>query len=123
MAVVLLVWSAVSALLAGAIHLAAALIVLRRRTRPAPAPAAALPAVTLIRPLRGLDADAERCHRSLLEGSHLPAEVLFVVEDEGDPAVPAARAICAEFPDRARLLVAPLRPDVLSGKVRNMIAG
>jgi ceramide glucosyltransferase len=119
----LLVWSALSALLTNALHLTAALVVLRRRPAPAIRPAAELPAVTIIRPLKGLDPDAARCHQSLFAGSYQPAEVLFVVEDPGDPAVPAARAACAAHPERARLLVAPPRADVLSGKVRNMLAG
>ncbi|AOZ69219.1 ceramide glucosyltransferase [Rhodobacter xanthinilyticus] len=78
---------------------------LPRRPAPAPAPEA-LPFISLIRPVCGLDPfDAETLGSSF--GLDYPDyEVIFCVADPADPVVPLVRALIAAHPgQRAQLLI------------------
>lgn len=121
----LLTWASAAAVIANGMFIGALLAIkLKDKSADAPAPDPRdLPALTIVRPLRGLEEDAVAHHASLFEGSHQPAAVLFVVESEDDPAVEGVRPILERYPDRARLLTSAHATPVLSGKVRNMIAG
>lgn len=124
----LLIWAAAAALIANGMFIGA-LLAIKLKGKPGAAPAPGedglqdLPALTIVRPLRGLEDGAEAHHESLFEGRYKPAAVLFVVESEEDSAVEGVRPILERYPDRARLLTSAHAPPVLSGKVRNMIAG
>ncbi len=125
----LLIWAVAAAAIANAMYVAALLAVRLKKSGPPDPPIGKqedlqdLPALTIVRPLRGLEDGAEAHHASLFEGSFKPAAVLFVVESEDDPAVEGVRPILERYPDSARLLTSAHAPPVLSGKVRNMIAG
>ena len=94
-----------------------ALAVLRRKEPVATAP---LPAVSLLKPLRGGDPDLETALRSHCVQDYPEYEVLLGVSDRADPAVPVAEKLVREFPGRVRLL---LCPEVLGAnrKVSNLI--
>jgi ceramide glucosyltransferase len=72
---------------------------------------ACLPAVTLLKPLKGADAETETCLRSWLEQDYpAPIRVLFGVASEDDPVCPLVRKLIAEHPRcDARLVVCPER--------------
>jgi ceramide glucosyltransferase len=86
---------------------AAARFPLHRRTAVPATP----PAVTLLKPLKGADAETETCLRSWLEQDYpAPVRALFGVASENDPACPLVRKLIAERPERdARLVVCPER--------------
>jgi ceramide glucosyltransferase len=100
---------------------------LRRYAPEGGLPARALPrypSVTMIRPIRGLDVDAEDNLRATLDNDY-PGQLdtIFVLDDESDPALPLVRRIAEEFPDRARVLIAgPPRPG-MTGKLNAMSLG
>lgn len=127
---VLLLWSAVAVVVANSLH-AAALLTIHRGRRQDAARASAGPdvhsheseALTLVRPLRGLEPDAVATHETLYSGRCVPQEVLFVVESASDPAVEGVKPMLERHPERSRLLVSKDAPPVLSAKVRNMIVG
>lgn len=124
---VLLAWSALAAILANALQIAA-LLAARYGQRASLKHQSTddirgLPELTIVRPLRGLDPCALACHTSLLSGRYQPAKVLFVVESKDDPAIEGVQPILNAYPDKAQLLVSKPAPFVLSAKVRNMITG
>lgn len=124
-AALLLLWAAAALLVANALHGAALFTIHRGRRRPADAapPAAPPEALTLVRPLRGLEPDAVATHETLYSARCVPEEVLFVVEAADDPAVEGVKPMLQRHPGRARLLVSSEAPPVPSAKVRNMIVG
>ena len=100
-----------------------ALVLARRRRRPAPDPAVGLPFVALLRPVCGLDPfDAETLATSF--GLDYPEyEVIFCAASASDPVLPLVRRLIAEHPGtRARLLVGD---DAVSGnpKLNNLVKG
>lgn len=74
-------------------------------------PGDSAPPLTLLKPLKGADAETETCLRSWLAQDYPgPVQVLFAVADEADPAVPVVRRLLAEFPAvEAQLVVGPER--------------
>ena len=68
-----------------------------------------LPAVTLLKPLKGCDEHTESCLRSwLVQDYPAPVQVLFGVKDADDPACEVVRKLIAEFPQHdARLVICP----------------
>lgn len=124
---VLLAWSALAAILANALQIAA-LFIVRYGQRVSIKHQSThningLPELTIVRPLRGLDPRALACHTSLFNGGYQPAKVLFVVESNDDPAIEGVQQILNAYPYKAQLLVSKPAPFVLSVKVRNMITG
>src|SRR5437899_11568660 len=64
------------------------------------------PSVSLLKPVRGVDFGSYENFVSCCRQEYPEYEVLFAVNDDGDPAVPVIRRIIAEFPERRiRLLV------------------
>ena len=64
------------------------------------------PSVSLLKPVRGVDFGSYENFVSFCRQEYPDYEVLFAVNDDGDPAVPVIRRIIAEFPERRiRLLV------------------
>ncbi len=78
--------------------------------RRAPAPDFA-PPLTLLKPLKGADAETAACLRSWLAQDYPgPVQVLFAVAAETDPAVAVVRRLLAEFPAAdAQLVLCPER--------------
>jgi ceramide glucosyltransferase len=86
---------------------------------------AAEPAVSIIKPTKGVDQSAFENFRSFCSqeygGEH---ELLFCVEDPSDPAVPVIRHLMETHPDRQIRLVFSGSADAPSfGKLKNMIVG
>ena len=67
------------------------------------------PAVTLLKPLKGCDAETEGCLRSWFRQQYAgPIEILFAVAGADDPAFALVNRLLAEFPTaNARLVVCP----------------
>lgn len=69
-------------------------------------PAAPLPAFSILKPLKGADAETEACLRSWFEQEYAAnIELIFGVAEEHDPAADIIRRIAAEYPDRKSKLV------------------
>jgi ceramide glucosyltransferase len=88
-----------------------------------------LPAITVVRPVRGLDVEAAKNLTAALDIDY-PGEVetIFVFDDELDPAfAPVRQAIAAHVasgrPGTAMLMVAGSPPPTMTGKLHAMIAG
>lgn len=79
---------------------------------PPPGPqTASSPAVTVLKPLKGADAETATCLRSWLTQDYPgPVQLLFAVAGEDDPAVPVVRRLLAECPKAdAQLVICPAR--------------
>ena len=65
------------------------------------------PAVTLLKPLKGADAETEECLRSWFRQQYTgPVQILFAVSTAEDPATAVVNRLLAEFPQAdARLVV------------------
>ena len=57
-----------------------------------------LPAISILKPLKGVDADLEENLRSLFRLRYPAFEIILGTEDPDDPALPIARRVAAEFP-------------------------
>ncbi len=94
----------------------------RRRARwPAPPTDARWPAVSLLKPVHGLERDLERNLRTAVSQDYPHYEVVYSAQRTNDPALPILETIAREDP-RARLAVAESEP-VVNGKVQNMAIG
>jgi len=69
------------------------------------------PSLSLLKPLKGCDAETETCLRSWLAQDYPgPVQVLFLVATEDDPAAPLVRRLIAEHPSHdLELVVCPRR--------------
>ncbi|MFL6414435.1 MAG: glycosyltransferase [Bryobacteraceae bacterium] len=82
-------------------------------------PAPYRPAVSVLKPLRGLDPNTELALLSNIQQDYPVYEVLFGVRDENDPVVPAIRRLQSEHPDTPiRLITGGL--DLPNGKVATL---
>jgi ceramide glucosyltransferase len=99
-------WALVAA--SGLYWLAAWVAVRRLLRRAAPAaPASDLPAASILKPIRGVDAGAAESLATFLGQDHPRAEVLFGVDDPADPAVAVIERLRREHPGvPTRLVVA-----------------
>jgi ceramide glucosyltransferase len=61
--------------------------------------AAAIAAISVLKPLAGLDEGLEENLRSFFEQDYGSFELLFAVRQESDPAVPLVRRLLREYPD------------------------
>jgi len=86
------------------------------------------PSVTVIRPIRGVDAGLDVNLREALDNGY-PGSVdtLFVVDDEDEAALPAIRAAIAQAkaarPTEAKVIIAGEPPAHRTGKLNAMIVG
>jgi ceramide glucosyltransferase len=88
-----------------------------------------LPSITVVRPVKGLDVDAEQNLAAALDNDY-PGEVetIFVLDDELDPAFATVRkAVAAHVATgrfgKARIMLAGEPPATMTGKLHAMIAG
>jgi ceramide glucosyltransferase len=83
------------------------------------------PAVSIIKPTKGVDQRAFENFRSFCEQDYSgPYEILFCVEERTDPAVPVIERVIAAYPDQQVRLIFSDPHDTRSvGKLKNMIAG
>ncbi len=98
------------------------------RVRPSAPPPPHYPSLTLIRPIRGVDVGAADNVRALLDSDYpAPLELLFVFDDDSDPAVPIVREVLAATPRRlgltTRVLFAGAPPPGRTGKLHAMALG
>ena len=98
------------------------------RIREAAPAADGYPSLTIVRPIRGVDVGAADNVRALLASDYPAAlELLFIFDDETDPAVPVVRGVLAEAPLRAevsaRVLFAGAPPPGRTGKLHAMGLG
>ena len=64
------------------------------------------PRLSILKPVRGVDFGTHENFSSFCRQDYPNFEILFAVNDEADPAVPAIQRVIAEFPERQiRLLV------------------
>jgi len=91
-----------------------------RQPRPAAHPSEARP-VSILKPVRGADPHAYECFRSHCLLDYPEYEIIFGVQDPGDPAVAQVERLRKEFPDRRIELVVCPRDLGANRKVSNLI--
>jgi len=90
--------------------------------RPSPASVrTATPAVTVLKPLCGVEPEFYASLRSFCDQSYARFQIVFGVRDGNDPAVATVRRLQREFPDHALDLVIDARIHGSSLKVSNLI--
>ena len=90
-----------------------ALLHLRKRTAKPPQ---AAPAISVLKPLRGLDPNTHQAFVSQVQQDHPAYEVLFGAAEGTDPAAAEVRRLQREFPSAPIRLIIGSRP-ALNGKV------
>ena len=107
-----------------ALHLATIAVVFRRLGRtPALARLGEMPAITLIRPICGLENNLEATLRSTFRLDARELEILFCVADADDAAVHLVRSLISEYPEvNARLLIGEDRISA-NPKLNNLAKG
>lgn len=83
------------------------------------APPGGWPAVTILKPICGLDKGLEENLRSACSQDYPEYQVVLSAQDENDPAVPVMQKIRKEFPDRVDLVIENTVVG-LNGKVNNL---
>jgi ceramide glucosyltransferase len=97
---------------------------LRRRAaaRPDKAPSnATFPPISVLKPLKGADAELRENLEAILSQDYPEYEVLFAVEDPDDPAVAVVRALMRAHPERKTSLHVGGRRAGMNPKVSNLI--
>lgn len=89
-------------LLAALVYQVLALICLGRFfSQPrSPGPAPPLPGITVFKPLKGLGETTRECLESFLTQDYHPYQVVFGVQDPGDPHLPLLQELQLAFPQR-----------------------
>ena len=85
-----------------------------------------LPPISIIKPVCGLDQEADANFLSFIQSNYAaPFEVIFCVEDRRDPAVPLIRRLIANTqpPGEARLVFSKRQDEREIGKTINLMAG
>jgi ceramide glucosyltransferase len=81
---------------------------LRERKEPGEPAAVALPALSILKPLKGTDPEIYESFRSHCLQDYPQYELIFGVSDQNDAAIAIVKALQREFPDRRiQLLVCP----------------
>src|SRR3954468_10739966 len=66
------------------------------------------PAVTILKPIKGADAESEACFRSHFEIDYPQYQIVFGVADENDPAVAIVEKLRSQFPKvDSQLVICP----------------
>jgi ceramide glucosyltransferase len=108
--------------LAGAVFGVVAVFAMGRFLGGAPAALAAAPPVTILRPMKGLDPEADANLLSLLEQDYPgPVQVILGADSEADPAIAAARRLKAAHPDRDIVVIADAAQHGTNRKLGNLI--
>jgi ceramide glucosyltransferase len=107
---------------AGAVFGVVATFAMGRFLGRAPDAPRAAPAVTILRPMKGLDPEADANLLSLVEQDYRGlVRVVLGADSEADPSIAAARAIQAARPDRDIVIVADPTQHGTNRKLSNLI--
>ncbi len=87
---------------------------------PAPAVGNALPTVTILKPLDGLEPELEANLATFCDQDYPRFQVIFSVRDANDPALEVARRVQAAFPDRAIEIVTSAGANLPNPKIDNL---
>jgi ceramide glucosyltransferase len=114
--------AALTGVVALGVLLAVAQVVAQRTLIHAPAPPvpAALPPISILRPLKGVDPDFSENLRSLFRLDYREFEIILGTEDPDDPALSAARRVAAEFPHVRSAILASAPAIGFNPKVNNL---
>lgn len=80
------------------------------------------PPISILKPLKGLDDDLEANLESFCQQSYPNYEIIFALEEEGDPAGVLARKMKERYPDKEISIVVKKRDYALNPKVDNLIS-
>ncbi len=80
-----------------------------------------MPAVTVLKPLCGAEADTYECLRSFCDQEYPEFQVIFGIADSNDPVVAVAQRLRREFPQRDVQIVIDARQHGSSRKVSNLV--
>jgi ceramide glucosyltransferase len=107
---------------AGSVFGVVSTVVTARFLRRAPAALAEAPSVTILRPMKGLDPEADANLASLAAQDYPgPVQIILGADSESDPAIAAARAFKAAFPDRDITIVTDPTLHGTNRKLGNLI--
>jgi len=81
-----------------------------------------MPAMSVLKPIRGVDGDTYDNIKSFIEQDYPEYEVIFGVAELDDPAVRVVKRLMSEFPDAKLSLVNSVGVDAPNRKVANLIA-
>src|SRR5215467_8044532 len=109
-------------LLAGALAYSILTIIAARRYRAARLAALAAPpeAISILKPLAGLDLDLESNLRTFFQQDYADFEILFAVRSGDDPAVLAVEKLQREYPHVAARLLITGEPPYANAKVYSL---
>jgi ceramide glucosyltransferase len=111
----------VSAAVLWTLQLGALVSTLCRRAKPLPESHEALPPISVLKPLKGCDAELRENLEAFFAQDYPEYEVLFAVEDPDDPAVALVRALMRAHPERRTLLHIGGRRAGMNPKVSNLV--
>jgi ceramide glucosyltransferase len=81
-----------------------------------------LPGVSLLKPLRGVDSETERCLESWFRQDYpAPVQLLFAVDSPADPACAVVERLQKRFPEADATLLVCSRPTGANGKVSKLV--
>ena len=107
-----------AALVAGScVYCAMVVVAARKYLAVRPPPPANLEAVSILKPLHGVDEGLEQNLRTFFEQIYPNFEILFAVRDAKDPAVDLVRRLCAEYSRVPTRLVITGEPPYPNAKV------
>ena len=119
----LILTAATFCVLFAAVQITSITIAIARLRRKTPPQRADYPAVSLVRPLCGIDNYATETLRSTFELDYPRCEILFCVADTADPVLPLVKGLIAAYPTiAARLLIGNDRLSA-NPKLNNVVKG